>query len=109
MSFLGFSFKHPTSLQIFGPTQCGKTRLVLRILEHQVIRPFPTRINRVFSEPQQYYNEAARFYSHIVFEHKWRDNIYDRITPDTTNLLIVADQLEEAESSKSVQNLFTKT
>ena len=108
MSVLDFSFKHPTSIQISGPTQCGKTRLVLRILEHQVIQPFPTRIIWVYSEPQPDYNEAARLYPHIEFEHGWRDDIYDRITPDTTNLLIVDDQMEEAGSSKTLQNLFTK-
>ena len=46
-------------------------------------------------------------YPHIVFEHGWMDDIYDRITPDT-NLLIVDDQMEEAGSSKTLQNLFTK-
>ena len=59
MSFLDFSFKHPTSIQISRLTQCGKTRLVLRILEHQVIQPFPTRIIWVYCEPQPDYNEAA--------------------------------------------------
>ena len=47
-------------------------------------------------------------YPHIEFEHGWRDDIYDRITPDTKNLLIVDDQMEEAGSSKTLQNLFTK-
>ena len=69
MSLLDFSFKHPNSIEISGPTQCGKTRLVLRILEHQVIQPFLTRIIWVYSEPQPDYNEAARMYPHIEFEH----------------------------------------
>ena len=83
MSSIDFSFKHPTSIHIYGPTQCGKTRLVLRILEHQEIQPFPIRIIWVYSEPQPDYNEAARMYPDIEFEHEWRDDIYDRITPDT--------------------------
>ena len=108
MSSLDFSFKHPTSIQVSGPTQCGKTRLVLRILEHQLIQPFPTRIIWVFSEPQPDYIEAARMYPHIEFERGWNDDIYDRITPSERNLLIVDDQMEEAGSSKTLQNLFTK-
>ena len=67
MSSLDFSVKHPTSIQISGPTQCGKTKLVLRILEQQVIQPFPTSIIWVYSEPQPDYNEAARMYPHIEF------------------------------------------
>ena len=80
----------------------------MRILEHQVIQPFPTRIILVYSEPQHNYNEAAKLYPHIEFEHGWMDDIYDRITPDTTNLLTVDDQMEEAKSSKTLQILFTK-
>ena len=108
MSSLYFSFKHATSIQIYRPTQFEKTRLVLRILEYQVIQPFPTRIIWVYSQPQPYYNKAARLYLHIEFEHGWRDNIYDRITADTTNLLIVDDQMKKAGRSKTLQNLFTK-
>ena len=47
-------------------------------------------------------------YPHIELEHGWWDDIYDRITPDTKNLLIVDDEMEEANSSKTLQNLFTK-
>ena len=87
MAFLDFLFKHPTSIQISRPTQCGKTRLVLRILDHQVIQPFSTRIIWVYSESQSDYNEAARIYPHIEFEHGCRDDIYDMIKPDTKNCL----------------------
>ena len=44
MNNLDFHFKHPTTIQVFGPTLCGKTRLVLRILEEQIVQPFPIRI-----------------------------------------------------------------
>ena len=47
-------------------------------------------------------------YLHIEFEHWWTEIIYERITPDTINLLIVDDQMEEAGSSKTLHNLFTK-
>ena len=47
-------------------------------------------------------------YPHIELEHGWWDDIYDRITPDTKHLLIVDDQMEEAGSSQTLQNLFTK-
>ena len=108
MSSLDFSFKHPTSIQISGPTQCDKTRLVLRILEHQVIKPFSTRMIWVYSESQPDYNFAARLYLHIEFEHGWKDDIYNRIRPNQKKLLIVDDEMEEAGNSKTLQNLLTK-
>ena len=108
MSTLDFSFKHPTTIQISGPTQCGKTRLVLRILEHQLIRPFPTRIIWVYSEPQPDYTEAAKMYPHIEFIHDWNEEIYNKIRYSERNLLILDDQMEEAGSSPTLKNLFTK-
>ena len=56
MDPLAFHFKHPTTIQVFGPTRCGKTWLVRRILEEQLIQPFATRIIWVFSEWQQDYD-----------------------------------------------------
>ena len=44
MSNLDFYFKHPTTIQVYGPTFCGKTWLIQRILEEQLVEPFPYRI-----------------------------------------------------------------
>jgi hypothetical protein len=108
MSELDFSFKHPASIQVSGPSRCGKTRLVLRILEHQLIQPFPTRIIWVYSEWQKDYKEAASIYPHIEFLKGWREDIYEQINPKERNLLLVDDQMDEAGSSKTLSKLFTK-
>ena len=52
---MDFYFKHPTTIQISGSTGCGKTWSVRRILEEQLIQPFPTRIIWVYSEWQPDY------------------------------------------------------
>ena len=52
MEKLDFYFKHPTTIQVSGPTRCGKTRLVRNILEKQIIQPFANRIILVYSEWQ---------------------------------------------------------
>lgn len=108
MSSLEFSFKHPTTLQVSGPSRCGKTRLVLHILEHQLIQPFPTRIIWVYSEKQADYLGAQALYPHIEFVHGWKDEIYNSINPNTLNLLIVDDQMDEVGNSTSFQNLFSR-
>ena len=62
MDPLEFHFKHPTTIQVFGQTRCGKTRLVGTILEKQLIQPFATRIIWVYSEWQQdYYMIRERY------------------------------------------------
>ena len=108
MSSLEFSFKHPTILQASGPSRCGKTRLVLRILEHKLIQPFPTRIIWVYSENQPDYLAAQALYPQIEFVHGWKEEMYISINPNTLNLLIVDDQMEEVGNSTSFQNLFSR-
>lgn len=107
MSNLAFSFKHPTTIQVTGPTRCGKTRLVLTILKRRLIEPFPTRIIWVYREWQPDYDEARALYPHIEFEEGWNDDLYDRLRVDETNLLILDDQMDDAGNSKTLKDLFT--
>ena len=108
MSNLDFHFKHPTTIQVSGPTLCGKTRLVLRILEEQLVQPFPTRIIWVFSEWQPDYEQARALYPHIEFVRQCSDELYESLRQDEKNLLIIDDQMAEAGDSKTLSNLFTK-
>jgi hypothetical protein len=108
MSNLDFYFKHPTTIQVSGPTGCGKTRFVLRALEHKLIQPFPTRIIWVFGEWQPDYERARALYPHIEFMRGWSDTLYENIRPDQRNLVIIDDQMDEAGSSKTLTKLFTK-
>jgi hypothetical protein len=108
MTLLDFSFKHPTTIQVSGPSRCGKTQLVLRILEHKLIQPSPTRIVWVYAEDQPAYKKAAEINPKIEFIRGWSDELYEQFMPDERNLLIVDDQMDEAGSSKTLTNLFTK-
>jgi len=108
MTNLDFLFKHPITIQVSVPTLCGKTRLVLRILEEQIIQPFPTRIIWVFGEWQPDYEMARALYPHIEFVHGWSDEVADSLRSDERNLIIIDDQMSEAGDSKSLCDLFTK-
>ena len=44
MDYLDFYFKHPTTIQVSGPTRLGQTWHVRQILKEQLIQPFATRI-----------------------------------------------------------------
>ena len=47
-------------------------------------------------------------YPGIEFKKGWHDDIYDSLTPEQHNILVLDDQMGVASSSKSVSDLFTK-
>ena len=103
-----FYFKHLTTVQVFGLTRCGETRLVRRILEEQLIQPFARRIIWVSSVWQPDYDMIREQYPNIEFEKGWRDEIFNLLTSEKRNILILDDQMGVASSSKSVSDLLTK-
>ena len=108
MDPLDFHFKHPITIQVSGKTRCGKTRLVRRILEEQLIKLFAIRIIWVFSEWQPDYDMIRDLYPGREFEKWWRDEIFDSISPKQRNILVLDDQMGVASLSTSVADLFTK-
>ena len=108
MEAIKFYFEHPTTIQVSCPTLCGTTKLVLRILEKQLIKPFAIIIVWVYSEWQPDYKSIREPYPCIEFEHKWRDERFDLYCHEHRNILILDDQMGVASSSKSVADLVTK-
>ena len=108
MNPLDFHFKHPTTIQVSEPTRCGKTRLVRCSLEEQLIKPFATCIIWMYSEFQPDYDLIRERYSGIEFENGWRDEIFDLLSPEQRNILVLDDQMGVSSSSTSVADLFTK-
>ena len=108
MDSLDFYFKHPITNQVSGQTRCGKTELVRRILEEQLIQPFSTRIIYVYSEWQPDYDMIREQYHGIEFEKLWRDEIFDSLSPEQRNILVLDDQMSVASSSTSVADIFTQ-
>ena len=47
-------------------------------------------------------------YPSIEFEKGWRDEIFDLLSPEQRNILVLDDQIGVASSSTSVADLFTK-
>ena len=105
---MSLSFNHPCTIQVSGPTGCGKTRFVRRILEEKLIEPFPTRMIWVYSEWQSEYDKLKELYPEIEFIRGYSEELYDSLEPEERNLLILDDQMSEASDSKSLVKLFTK-
>jgi predicted AAA+ superfamily ATPase len=107
ISKLDFYFKHPSTIIVSGPTQSGKTFFVKKVLEQQLITPFPTRIVWVFKRWQPNYDEIKLMLPNTEFVQGYSDNLDEYFDPLENNLLIIDDQMEQAGSSKTLSSLFT--
>ena len=108
MDPLNFHFKHPTTIQVSGPTRCDKTRLVRRIQMEQLIQLFATRIIWMYSEWQPDYDLIRERYSGIEFEKGWRDEFFYSLSREHRNILVLDDQMGVASSSTSLADLSIK-
>ena len=56
-----FYFKHPTTIVLAGPTQCGKTQFLIKAIRTGRFSPEPQRIVWVYGEMQVAYEELAQY------------------------------------------------
>ncbi len=94
--------RHPFTAIVAGPTSCGKTRFVFRLIDNvsQMIDPSPSKIVYCYGEYQQLFCNYPR----VVFHRGLPDlNAFDGSEP---TLLIIDDLMHE--TNDTVVNLFTK-
>ena len=103
-----FTFVHPTTVVIAGPTQCGKTQFLCRVLQEKRVQPDPQRIVWLFSEWQRAYDELAHQLPHIQFVKDFTRELYDSFDPNVRNMLILDDQMENKAVHKRGENTVTK-
>ena len=96
------SFVHPFTAIVVGPTSCGKTQFVFKLLDHVrvMIEPTPSKIVYCYGE----YQESFRRYPQVTFHHGLPD--IDDFDGSEPTLLIVDDLMQE--TNETVANLFTK-
>ena len=97
-----FPFIHPLTAIVAGPTCCGKTRFVFRLIDNasSMISPPPTKIVYFYGEYQQLFNQ----YPHTEF-YQGLPNIEDFDGKEPT-LVIIDDLMQE--TNETVANMFTK-
>jgi hypothetical protein len=99
-----FVFKSAFRCLISGPSQAGKTQLLIKILleNDQLIDPKPDRIVYCYSREQPVFEKLKNL--NIEFHKGLID--FDSFDPQKNNLLILDDLMEKCESDRSVLNLF---
>jgi len=95
-------FIHPFTAIVAGPTCCGKTRFVFRLIDTtpSLISPSPAKTVYFYGEYQQLFNQCP----HIEF-HQGLPNIEDFDGEEPT-LVIIDDLMQE--TNETVANMFTK-
>jgi len=94
--------QHPFMAIVAGPTSCGKTRFVFRLIDNvsRMIDPPPTRIVYCYGEYQQLFCRYPR----VIFHQGLPDlNDFDGSEPA---LLIIDDLMHETD--ETVAKLFTR-
>ena len=98
--------QHPFSMTVAGPSGAGKTHLIKRILESDIISPEPKKVVWCYAEYQPLYDEMKEaglideFVEGLDFE-----THVDGITP---TLLVIDDLQDETSSDSTVANLFKR-
>lgn len=102
----GVDFQHPFSMLVAGPSGAGKTHLIKRILESDIISPRPKKVIWCYAEYQPLYDElkAAGLVDEFVEGLDFESHV-DGITP---TLLVIDDLQDETSSDNTVANLFKR-
>ena len=103
-----FFFKHPTTVVLAGPTQCGKTHFLISAIRRQCFKPEPQRIVWVYGEMQPAYEDLARDIPSIEFVNGFANELYESFDSRVRNLLILDDQMENKAAHKRGENAVTK-
>lgn len=101
-------FIHPSTILVAGPTQCGKTYFVRRVLTSKNISPFPDKIIWAYGANQPVYNEIKKEMSNIEFVEGMNEEKLNSLNPRNNNLLVLDDLMSELGKTETLSNIFTK-
>ena len=99
MSVTTLPIRHPSTILIAGPTGCGKTQFLLKLLTTPyAIQPVPERVVWVYSEWQPAYDEIRRALGRPTEFVKDYDveALYDTFRPSVRNVLVLDDQMDSS-------------
>lgn len=105
-------FRSPFGALCFGPTGCGKTRFIVKLLTNQetMFTTQPTRIVFAYSEWQTSYDEILRINPSVEFIKNIKE-IFDNehfFSNSEQNLLIMDDLASFIAKNEQASNLFTR-
>ena len=102
--------KHPFPALIAGPTCCGKTQFVKRLLEagEEMIQDAPEKIVWCYGIYQPTYDEMQRTIPNLTFIEGVPSDLESMINPSIRNLVVLDDLMQELSNNERITSLFTK-
>ena len=103
-------WKHPFPALVAGPTCCGKSQFVKRLLEsgEDMIEGAPENIIWCYALYQPAYDEMQRNISNITFVEGVPCDLESMIIPYKRNLVVIDDLMQELSNDPRITSLFTK-
>ena len=107
-------FQHPFTMTVSGPTSCGKTTWVKKLLDNCniLINPKPTRIIWLYRRWQGLYDELKNTVCpHIEFIQGIPAELADDafISPRENNIIVLDDLMSTASKDSRITDLFTES
>ena len=104
-------FQHPFTMSVSGPTSCGKTTFVKKLLLNNLIQPLPTRIIWLYRRWQPLYDDVkGAVYPPVEFI----QGIPAKLGEDTfvstldNNVIVLDDLMSTASKDSRITELFTE-
>lgn len=106
MSYYNVYLKHPFTMIVSGPTGCGKTFWIRKLVNqvNQYCKPVPTKITYFYGE----YQSIFETFNNVEFIRGLPDDILDRFDGTSPEWIIIDDLMIESASSKAISEMFTK-
>ena len=103
-------WKHPFPALIAGPTCCGKSQFVKRLLEsgEEMIDGAPENIIWCYSLYQSAYDEMQNSIPNIQFVEGVPTDLESMINPSIRNAVVIDDLMQEVSNCPRITSLFTK-
>ena len=98
------TFKHPFTMTVAGPTSCGKSTWLSKVLQSDMIQPAPCQITWCYREWQPLYTEIL----HRIHNIRFVEGIQvPEVDPQYPHLIVVDDLMTDATRNKDISNIFT--
>ena len=99
---MSIPFVHPFTCLVSGPTGCGKTQFVFRLIDHvdTMFQPRPEQIVYCFNEYQPIFER----YPNAIFQQGLPK--MEQFNGEQSTLLVLDDLMSEAD--ERIQNIFTR-